>query len=259
VPIEQLPAVAEMLCNMKLQIEAARALTYNASRSCDIENNNLRIMEFSPPEDKAEVKRRKGEARVLKRLNGMLTPMSKYYASEMCVRVANDALQVLGGSGYMTDYPIERHLRDARITTIYEGTSQLQIVAAVRGVCSGTFEKLVAEYETDEYTDATLAELKELLGEGKEQVLRGIAFIKERGGKYMDLYGRPLVDSAIAVLVGHLFLKQALLSERKRHVARRFITLNVPTIRRDTEWILSGDESVTDELEILAGPPMTGH
>jgi len=50
------------------------------------------------------------------------------------VRVANDALQVLGGSGYMKDYPVERYLRDARITTIYEGTSQLQIVAAVRGV-----------------------------------------------------------------------------------------------------------------------------
>ena len=55
----------------------------------------------------------------------MLTPMSKYYASEMSMRVANDADPVLGGSGYMKDYPAERHLRDARITTIYEGTSQL--------------------------------------------------------------------------------------------------------------------------------------
>ena len=81
----------------------------------------------------------------------MLTPMSKYYASEMCVRVSNTALQVLGGSGYMTDYPAERYLRDARITTIYEGTSQLQLVAAVRGVCSGSFEKRVAEYEQASY------------------------------------------------------------------------------------------------------------
>jgi alkylation response protein AidB-like acyl-CoA dehydrogenase len=73
----------------------------------------------------------------LKRVNGMLTPMSKYYASEMCMRVANTAIQVLGGSGYMKDYAAERYLRDARITTIYEGTSQLQVVAAVRGVSSG--------------------------------------------------------------------------------------------------------------------------
>ncbi len=75
----------------------------------------------------------------------MLTPMSKYFCSEMCNRVAYDAIQVLGGSGYMRDYACERHARDARITTIYEGTSQLQIVAAVRGVCSGTAENLIAE------------------------------------------------------------------------------------------------------------------
>ena len=70
----------------------------------------------------------------------MLTPMSKYYCSEMCDRVAYNAIQVLGGSGYMKDYAAERYLRDARITTIYEGTSQLQVVAAVRGVSSGAFE-----------------------------------------------------------------------------------------------------------------------
>ena len=74
--------------------------------------------------------------RQLQRVNGMLTPMSKYYASEMACRVANQAIQVLGGSGYMKDYAAERYLRDARITTIYEGTSQLQVVAAVRGVAS---------------------------------------------------------------------------------------------------------------------------
>ena len=62
--------------------------------------------------------------------------------------MANDAIQVLGGSGYMKDYAAERYLRDARITTIYEGTSQLQVVAAVRGVSSGAFETCVAELET---------------------------------------------------------------------------------------------------------------
>jgi len=111
---------------------------------------NLRVMEFNPPTDKAEMKQRRGDSRMYKRLNGMFTPMSKYYASEMCVRVANDAIQVLGGSGYMKDYPVERYLRDARITTIYEGTSQLQVVAAVRGVCSGAFEKRVEQFEQNE-------------------------------------------------------------------------------------------------------------
>lgn len=256
VPIEKLPAVAEFLANMKMEIEVARTLTYEASRSCDLEISNLRALEHLPPTDKEEFKRRKALGNALKRLNGMLTPMCKYYASEMSVRVANDAIQVLGGSGYMKDYPVERYLRDSRITTIYEGTSQLQVVAAVRGVCGGGFEKLVTEYEQTEYTDRFLADLQGRLKEGKERLLEGIAFVKQRGGTYMDLYGRTIVDSAIAIIVGHLFLRQAVASERKRHVARRFIELNLPTLRRNVEWVCSGDQSVLEQLETLAGPPI---
>jgi alkylation response protein AidB-like acyl-CoA dehydrogenase len=255
VPIEKLPAVAEMVADMRIAVEAGRAITYETSRVCDLENNNLRVMEFSPPTDKDELKRRKNDARTFKRLNGMLTPMAKYYASEMCQRVANDAIQVLGGSGYMMDYPAERHYRDARITTIYEGTSQLQIVAAVRGVCGGTFEKLVGEYEQHEYNDPALVELKDKLDRGKEQVLEGVAFVKERGGDYMDLYGRKLVDSAAAIIIGHLLLRQAAASERKRHVARRFIETSLPTIKRDIELVRSGDQSVMEHFDALAGPP----
>jgi hypothetical protein len=254
VPIEKLPAVAEMVSEMKIAIEAARALTYETSRVCDLENNNLRVLEFKKPTDKAELKRRKADARLLKRLSGMLTPLAKYYASEMCVRVTNDAIQVLGGSGYMADYPVERHYRDARITTIYEGTSQLQVVAAVRGVCGGSFEKWLEQREQLEYTDKLLNELKGLLDEGKNLVLKGVAFVKERGGEYMDLYGRRLVDAAAVVLIGHLLLAQAAQNERKRQVARRFIGAGLPTVRREIELVCSGDRAVIDDFETLAGP-----
>ena len=134
VPIERLPAVAELVTDMKIDVEAARALAYETSRVCDHENNNARVLEWGGPLEKDEEKRRKQLGRSLKRMNGMLTPMCKYYCSEMSVRVAHNAIQVLGGSGYMKDYAAERYLRDSRITTIYEGTSQLQVVAAVRGV-----------------------------------------------------------------------------------------------------------------------------
>ncbi len=256
VSIEKFPAVAELVCEMQIAIEATRALTYEGSRYADFENNNSRVLEHQKPTDKAEVKRRKADARVLKRLNGMLTPMCKYYASEMCIRVANDALQVLGGSGYMKDYPVERLTRDARITSIYEGTSQLQIVAAVRGVCSGTFERHVSNLEQSEYTDEMLNELKAKLGEGKELVLKGITFVKSRGNDYMDLYGRKLVDSAIAILVGHLFLKQAVSSERKARVAKHFIESNVPAIQRDIDLVCSGDTAVMEAYDLIAGPPV---
>ncbi|HRT42719.1 MAG TPA: acyl-CoA dehydrogenase family protein, partial [Phycisphaerae bacterium] len=78
-PIERLPAVAEMVTDMKVAIEAARALVYETSRVCDLENNNLRVLETGLVTDKDEQKRRKEQGRTLKRLNGMLTPMSKYY------------------------------------------------------------------------------------------------------------------------------------------------------------------------------------
>ena len=253
-PIERLPAVAEMVADMKVAIEAARALVYETSRVCDLENNNLRVMESGLVTDAAELKERKGQSRTLKRLNGMLTPMSKYYASEMCNRVADAALQVLGGSGYMKDYPAERYLRDARITNIYEGTSQLQVVAAVRGVCSGAFERRVAEFEETTYGNELLNELKGKLAAGKEQVLSAIAFVKERGTDYMDLSGRRLVDSATAVLIGHLLLGQAARNERKERVARRYIELEMGKLRMNCEQIGSGDMSALEEYELLAGP-----
>ena len=140
--------------------------------------------------DKEEAKERKQLQRTLRRLNGMLTPMSKYYCSEMSVRVAHNAIQVLGGSGYMKDYPAERYLRDARITTIYEGTSQLQVVAAVRGVSSGTFEAFVEEQEKKQYADPVLAELRETLADGKRRVLEAMQFVKQQGSSYLDLSGR---------------------------------------------------------------------
>ena len=254
VAIEKLPAVAEMITDMRVAIEASRALVYETSRVCDYENNNLRILERHTPTDPEELKRRRNDSRVFKRLNGMLTPMSKYYSSEMSIRIANDAIQVLGGSGYMKDYPAERYLRDARITTIYEGTSQLQIVAAVRGVCSGSFEKRAEEFETLNYADEKLDALKAKLIDGKRQVLEAIKIVKERGNDYMDLYGRKLVDAAIVVLIGHLLLQQAMANDRKKLIARQYIETGLRALHRDVELICNGDLSPLQDYELIAGP-----
>jgi len=253
-PIERLPAVAEMVTDMQVAIEAARALNYETSRICDRENNNLRILEISPNLEKAEKKERKQLSRQLKRLNAMLTPMSKYYCSEMCCTVADTAIQVLGGSGYMKDYAAERHLRDARITTIYEGTSQLQVVAAIRGVASGVFEGYAGEFEKVEFDDPLLAELKETLIEAKKQVVEAADFAKKKSSSYLELSGRRLVDGAIAVLCGHLLLGQAAVNGRKKRVARRFIQSQLSVLRMSCEQVLAGDTTPMDEYELLAGP-----
>jgi hypothetical protein len=184
----------------------------------------------------------------------MLTPMAKYYCSEMCCTLANQAIQVLGGSGYMKDYAAERYMRDARITTIYEGTSQLQVVAAVRGVTSGSLDTWVKDHEAKTYDDPLLEELKGRLVEARGQINEAVAFVKKQGMAYLDLSGRPLVDAAISIIIGHLFLGQAATNDRKKRVARRFIDREMPLLEINCRRALSGDTTPLEEYELLAGP-----
>ena len=275
VPIEKLPAVRDLVIDMKIAIEAGRALLYDTSRVVDMEIGFQKRLGLNPPEDKQEAKELKNNSRKYKRYAAMLTPMSKYYCSEMSNTVAYDSIQVLGGSGFMRDYACERHARDARITTIYEGTSQLQVVAAVRGVCSGTAEKYLADLAAAEYAPE-FKDLLDKLAEGVESMKQAVVFIKEHGNEYMDLYGRPLVDIAIDLIIGYLFCAQASspfdmnvaesveeanngnptisMKERKAMIARRFITKNAPKIESLTKLICAGDKSTFNEYQSLVGP-----
>ena len=273
VPIEKLPAVRDMVIEMKIQIEAGRALLYETCRIVDLEIA-LDTMTQNPSEDKAEAKKIKNKFRKIKRIAAMLTPMSKYYCSEMCNTVTYDSIQVLGGSGFMRDYSVERLARDARITTIYEGTSQLQCVAAVRGVCGGTFEKYIAEFAEMEYDDS-VKDLVEILGSVTKKLIEAVPFVKDSGIDYMDLYGRDIVDVAMFVIMGYLFCSQASskvdmdtavagngdgvvktvkMADRKKSVARRYITKGQPEMLAKITAICSDDKSTFSEYEALAGP-----
>ncbi|MCY2989384.1 MAG: hypothetical protein NTY19_16140 [Planctomycetota bacterium] len=119
---------------------------------------------------------------------------------------------------------------------------------------SGTFESWVAPREQLEYADPLLAELKQKLVTGKQRLMETIQFVKQRSTSYLDLSGRRLVDSAIAVIVGHLFLGQAVQNERKKRVARRYIDTQMCLLRANCEQVLAGDVSPLEEYEILAGP-----
>ena len=258
VAIEKLPAVADLLADSNVDIQAARALAYEACFHVDLENSLLKKFETKDlPDDKALVKEMRLESRHLKRLNAMLTPMAKYVCSEMCNRVSYNAIQVLGGSGYMRDYPVERHYRDARITTIYEGTSQLQVVAAVRGVMSGTAQKSFVSLAGRDY-DGPLAPLAQRLADIIPVFEETIAYVKEQPGtEYMDLHGRQIVDSAIGIYTAYLLLNQARDSEKKLTVASRYINQIIPLVKYNCELIRSGDRSSLDCFETLAGPVPT--
>jgi alkylation response protein AidB-like acyl-CoA dehydrogenase len=267
-PIEKLPAVRDLVIDMKIDIEASRALLYETSRVVDYDIGYSKKLEFDPPADKEQFKRMKEFSRRYGRYAGMLTPMTKYLSSEMCNRVTYNSIQILGGSGFMRDYPCERYARDARITTIYEGTSQLQVVAAVRGVCGGTAGKYIEELAAAKY-EPQVSDLLDILKENAELMLKAVAFIKETGVDYMDLYGRGLVDVAINIICGYLFCGQASskadiqvdvagektsMKKRKELLARRYITKNNSFIKATVENILSGNRSTFEQYDALAGP-----
>ncbi|TFG75265.1 MAG: acyl-CoA dehydrogenase [Chrysiogenales bacterium] len=256
--IDNFPAVRDLLIEMSIDIQAARTLTYWTCLSVDQEHGALRRQESDVLTDKAEEKELKATARKLKRRNGMLTPMSKYYASEMSMRVAMDSVAVLGGSGYMKDYPVERHLRDSRITTIYEGTSQLQVIAGVRGVVSGAAESYLAELADRDWPQWAQPLVDEL-GKHVALLIEAAQFTKDQGGTdYMDLYGRKLVDMAIILLVGYWFCLQGADSETKQRVARRWIDTRMPEVVKLHSMVLSGDRSTISDFDALAAPVPVG-
>ena len=253
-PIENLPAVRELLVNMRTDIQAARALTYHATYCVDVELGMVRKLELDTTLAPEIAKQYKNESRRLKRYNAMLTPMSKYWASEMSMRVSNDSVAVLGGSGYMKDYAAERHLRDSRITTIYEGTSQLQVVAAVRGVMAGTANTLLDELLNRAWPTELTAAVQQIR-DGQKSLTQCMDFIKAQNSTdYMDLYGRRLVDNAIFLIVAALFADHATASATKKVVLERWLSVRMPELRMNHEAICSGSRLAINDFAALAGP-----
>ncbi len=254
VPIEEMPPVRDLLVEMRMEVDASRALTYETAYCVDMMYGAARKLHEDEDLDKDLKKELRNQERTYKRLNGMLTPMSKYLSSEMCNRVAYNAIQVLGGSGYMRDYPCERYFRDARIAPIYEGTTQLQIVAAVRGVMSGTAGKYVDEILNSRTWTGPLEDLAQQLAEGRQVLADIVGYVKTKPGTaYMDLYGNKIVDVAIDVLCGALFLRDAALDETRIPRVRRWLATRMTRGRYLKELVLSGDTSTMDDFQALVG------
>jgi alkylation response protein AidB-like acyl-CoA dehydrogenase len=145
-------------------------------------------------------------------------------------------LQIHGGSGYMKDYPIERIVRDARITNIYEGTSQLQVVAAINHVTKGTYLSQIEAYEAEEMPAAFVAEFaptREKLTAMKARLAAMVAKVDEieaahKGEGFKDFHARRLVETA-----GHIIMTWVLAKEAA--VAPEDYTLQLKTFARIAE------------------------
>ena len=199
-PIIQFPAVYEMLALIKAKLQASRALLYETTRFVDIYKAYGFISEERKltPEERADSKK-------YQKLADMFTPMLKLMSSEYCNQNAYDSLQIHGGSGFMKDYPIERIYRDARITTIYEGTSQLQVVAAQRYVTNGSYLAQIREYESVPVKPEYEPYKKEII-EMTDQFAKAIELISGKDTEYIDFHARRLVEMASHIVMSYLLL-----------------------------------------------------
>ncbi len=202
--IVDFPAVYELLGNMKARLHTSRAMLYETARFVDVYKCYYHKAKETTltPEERQEMK-------YYSRLADAFTPMLKLFSSEYANSVAYDSLQIHGGSGYMKDYAIERIFRDARITNIYEGTTQLQVVAAIVGVLKGTYLAQIAEYEKAE-TPADLASYGAKLVAMRQEFEAATKLVLDAGDKELqDFHARRLVEMAGYTIMGHLILQQA--------------------------------------------------
>lgn len=213
-PIIEFPAVFEMLSNMKAKLQASRAMLYETTRFVSIYKELTHISKERKltPEERAEMKE-------YTRLADAFTPLLKLMSSEYCNQLAYDAIQIFGGSGYMKDYPIERIYRDARITNIYEGTSQLQVVAAIRHVTTGTYMAKIKEYEALAHAPELDNTYKKLVAM-REQYEQAVEKVTSSGNnETIDFHARRMVEMAGHIILSHLLLQQASICEEYRNSA----------------------------------------
>ena len=200
--IDTFPAVYQMLAVMKARIEASRSLMYETSRYVDIYKSLDQIAKTRTltPEERQESKR-------YSRLADALTPITKGMTSEFANQNAYDSIQIHGGSGFMRDYTCERLYRDARITSIYEGTTQLQVVAALRYVTSGVY----SQYVKDMLATLPESESKAVINDMVAKLDAMTAHVMDlMETELIDFCGRRLMESAAYCVMSTLLLRDSI-------------------------------------------------
>ena len=236
--IIEFPAVAEMIAVMKAKLDASRSLLYECARYVDLYKvlEDIAKERRLTPEERAECKH-------YNRIADALTPMAKGMGSEYCNQNAYDCIQVHGGSGFMKDYACERLYRDARITSIYEGTTQLQVVAAIRHVTTGTYNNLIEEYAKNEVRPE-LQGIKDRLAVLTEMYTKAVAAVAEVNDPvHTDFMARRMVEMAGNIVMGYLLLLDANRTESFTKSAQVYVNLAAAEVTRHAEFINTFDRA----------------
>lgn len=233
--IIEFPAIYEMLSNMEAKLHGIRSVLYETARFVDMYKTYYHISK-----ERALDKDERNEMKEYQKLADIYTPLQKLFASEYANEITYDALQIHGGSGFMKDYPIQRYVRDARITNIYEGTSQLQVVAAIRGVTTGQYAKHIREvYEKMEIAPEH-EYLRETLKCMTGKLEAATAKVAEAGStEYTDFHARRLVEMAGYTIIGYLLLQDAQKCDKYVKSAEIFINYGKAKVAAHDEMINS--------------------
>ena len=202
--IIEFPAVYEMLARMKAKLDAGRSILYMTSRYVDIYKalNDISRERKLTPEERQEQKK-------YTRLAEAFTPLGKGMTSEYANQNTYDCIQIHGGSGFIMEYKAQRLYRDARILSIYEGTTQLQVVAAIRYVTNGTYLDILREFEQEAVIDE-LKPLQERIIEMTNKFEAATNLVKEAGNQeLLDILARSLYEMAAVNVMANLLLMDA--------------------------------------------------
>ena len=198
------PAVYDMLSRMKAKLDAGRSLLYCCARYVDIYKALEDIARDTKltPEERQEMKK-------YTRLADAFTPLAKGMNSEYANQNAYDAISIHGGSGFIMEYKCQRLFRDARIFSIYEGTTQLQVVAAIRYIANGTYLNIIKEMLENEVSD-DLKPLKERVAKLVELYEAAINKVKEANDQAVhDFLARRLYNMTGDIVMSLLILDDA--------------------------------------------------
>lgn len=239
------PAVQEILSVMKAKLDASRSLLYATARFVDMYKvyEDIARERTLTPEERAEMK-------AYSKLADAFTPLGKGLSSEYCNQNAYDCIQIHGGSGFMKDYACERIYRDARITSIYEGTTQLQVVAAIRHVTTGTYLNVIRDYEAAECAEALLP-LKEKLKAMTEKYVKAVeSVVAYKNTEYVDFHARRMVEMAGDIIMSYLLLEDATRNESFTTSAKVYVRYAEADVARHAEFIANFNPDMLADYKI---------
>ncbi|MDR2495644.1 MAG: acyl-CoA dehydrogenase family protein [Tannerellaceae bacterium] len=216
--IIEFPAVYEMVAMMRARADASRAMLYETARFVDVYKalDDISRERKLSPEERQEQKK-------YSKLADAFTPLGKAMTTEYANANAYDSIQIHGGSGFMKDYACERIYRDARITNIYEGTTQLQVVAAIRHVTTGTYIARIREYD-EQPLKPELEPLRSSLRDMTAVYESMVGHVQQaHSSELLDFHARRLVESAGHCIMGYLLLLAASDSDIFRRSAEVYV------------------------------------